>query len=187
MGLSQKITADRVIADQIFIINEVLSCTLPFAASATTISGTLAVTVTELDLTIPGSGPVFVTPTIMYQKELTAAVTAPTFPTPLPATVPLEYKFEIAEPNQFFCGITAATITALGVDPNFVRAEMVRISSVTDAFTITCGSVTPPIVDGTFTESVTSILKVRLVATEDLIVALTTANNRFTLPITASC
>ena len=29
MGISQKITADRVIGDQIFIINDVLACNSP--------------------------------------------------------------------------------------------------------------------------------------------------------------
>jgi len=51
MGLCQKITAERVLADQIFVIaDEILNCDLPFAAAeGASISGTLDVTLTELD------------------------------------------------------------------------------------------------------------------------------------------
>lgn len=198
MGLCQKITADRVLADQIFIIpTDIMDCDFPFAAaSGATASGALTVTVTELDFTTSGTGPhaaLQVTATLMFQKELT--VSGPNFaPAELGPTFPLEFKFEKSFTNTF-CGITAGDLTALGVNLADVTPEVVRIADVRDEFEFFCGTFTTPPGDDDrvitasahIEETVLTLLKVKLVVEEDLVVELCPSNHSKTIPVAAIC
>jgi hypothetical protein len=185
MGLCQKITANRVLADQIFVIpDDVLDCDLPFAAaSGATMSGALTVTVTELDFTTSGTA-LLVDITLMYQKELTVSghlnpnhPELPAFaPDGLPLVFPLEYKVEKSYTNQF-CGVTTDDIANLDVKLADVRAELVRVVDVTDELEFTCGTLSgiddPVIVtSGHIEDTVTTLVKIKLVTEEDLVVGL---------------
>jgi hypothetical protein len=200
MGLCQKITANRVLADQIFVIaDDVLDCDLPFAAAAgATMSGALTVTVTELDFTTSGTA-LLVDITLMYQKELTVSGHSdphdidnldpehhyprrPAFaPDGLPTVFPLEYKVEKSYTNQF-CGVTTDDIANLGVKLADVKAELVRVVDVTDELEFTCGTFRgtddPVIVtSGHIEDTVTSLVKIKLVTEEDLVVGLCPATH----------
>lgn len=204
MGLCQKITANRVLADQIFVIpDDVLDCDLPFAAvsgsattSGATMSGALTVTVTELDFRVPASGnALLVDITLMYQKELTVSgqrnpfhPELPVFaPDGLPLVFPLEYKVEKSYTQQF-CSVTADDIANLGVKLADVRAELVRVVDVTDELEFTCGTISgiddPVIVtSGHIEDTVTTLVKIKLVTEEDLVVGLCPGTHSKTINI----
>lgn len=190
MGLCQKITADRVLADQIFIIPAtIIDCDFPFVAPyGATASGTLAVTVTELDFVASGTT-VGVNATLMFQKELTISGSS-FIPVELGTTFPLEFKIEKTFPNVF-CGITPGDLTALGVDLANVRAEVVRLVDVRDSFDFTCGCGNPVTGHITtpahITETVVTLLKVKLVTAEDLVVGLCPAAHSLTVPVAGEC
>lgn len=193
MGLCQKITVDRVLADQIFIISDdILDCDLPFAAArCTTMSGSLTVTVTELDFTTSGTSLQAIV-TLMYQKDLTVSGKRtdchPSFaPDTLPLVFPLEYKIEKAYTNTF-CGVTTTDIANLGVKLTDVRAELVKIVAVNDELEFTCGTFTgmdDPVIttSGHIEDTVTSLVKVKLVVEEDLVVSVCNGINSKTIGI----
>lgn len=191
MGLCQKITANRVLADQIFVIpDDILDCDLPFAAaSGATMSGLLTVTVTELDFTASGTS-LLTSITLMYQKELTVSggpLTPAFAPDGLPLVFPLEYKVERSYTNTF-CGVTTDDLAGLGVRLADVRAELVRVVDVTDELEFTCGTfsgVDDPVItaSGHIEDTVTTLVKVKLVTEEDLVVSLCPGTHARTIGI----
>jgi len=193
MGLCQKITADRVLADQIFIItNDIIDCDFPFAAaSGATASGDLTVTVTELDFTTSGTA-LQVIATLMFQKELTVSGTA-FAPAELAPSFPLEFKVEKSFTNTF-CGVTTTDLANLGVRLADVQAQVVRIADVRDEFEFFCGTFSGSGIDDRIItasahieETVLTLLKVKLVTEEDLVVELCPASHIRTIPVSATC
>lgn len=197
MGHCQKIRTERVLADQIFIISDQFpeqACPLQFAAEGdANISGTLLVTVTNCQLLTPllPTDPLQVELTLMYQKELcvTAGPGETTFAPPgLLAPFSLEFKFE--ETYQLTFCLTQSDLTDLGVDLAGVECELARIVDVTDDFSWTCGTIdayTGEIVDpADIIQIVTTFVKIKLLAEEQIIVALCpTKNSRiFRIPRT---
>lgn len=191
MGLCQKIQAERVLADQIFIIpTDIIDCDFPFAAaSGATASGTLTVTVTELDFTTSGTA-LQVISTLMFQKELTVSGTA-FAPDELAPTFPLEFKVEKSFINTF-CGVTTADLAALGVKLADIQAEVVRIVDVRDELEFFCGTFTGTddrviTASAHIEDTVLTLLKLKLVTEEDLVVALCPENHTKPVAVSTTC
>jgi hypothetical protein len=188
MGHCQKIKTERVLADQIFMVTDTFpqqTCPLEFyvAEGDAIISGTLLVTVTNCKFVLPvlPADPLQVELTLMYQKELCVAPSPtdpPTFVPPMTAPFALEFKFEEVYTLNF-C-LTWSDLADLGVDPEDVDCQLVRIVDVNDSFPWNCGSPPDgetPAIPASITQEVTTSVKIKLVTEDQVVVALCPAKN----------
>lgn len=200
MGLCEKIKVKKVLADQIFIVQDDFpDCDLPFAVSScrdasASISGNLDVTLTDCDVILPtiATDPIQISISLMYQKELTVSGTSsvsPVFvPEDLPNSFPLEFAKEVRH-TLAFCNITPSGLMNLGVDPKDVECQLVRIVNVADELEFDCGMTGGCPDDFTITTSahientITTILKFKLEVEEQIFVALCPKNHSFIKPI----